>query len=226
MIGVDGGRSGSALLLGLVAVAMSGCFSGEYTRRMKETMENLERETQRGQAVFGQASEVVDAAGTSTGISLRLPVFVDDTAKPLEAGAPHAQPPFVDLPGFAYSYEIPFDETPAYVYMAAVKAGDVESADELAREVQTEVGQMFSGAAWEEVTLESFSGGTRQFKRLRVIGPQEFGTTKTEGQCDLYLVSSSNYHVLIGWRAALETDQAHRFFEKVRIAMGTVEGAS
>ncbi|MFO7902828.1 MAG: hypothetical protein ACQESR_19820 [Planctomycetota bacterium] len=205
---------------------MSGCFSGEYTRRMKETMEHVEEKTRRAQAVFGQASEVVDASGTSTGISLRMPVFVDDNAKSLVAGEPNAQPPFVDLPGFAYAYEIPLDETPAYVYLAAVEAADVETADELARDVQTTVGQTFSDAAWEEAAVEGFSGGTKQFKRLRVVGPQEFGTTKTEGQFDLYLVSASNYHVLIGWRASLETDQAHGFFEKVAIAMGTVQGAS
>lgn len=221
----DGGRWGSTLLLGVVAVVANGCFSGEYTRRMKDTMENLQRETHRAQAVFAQSSEIVDASGSATGITLRMPVFVDDTAKSLVAGDPNAQPPMLGLPGFAYSYEMPFEGEPGYVYLAAVEA-DEKSADELAQEVQTAVGRSFSGAAWEEATVEGFSGGTKQFKRLRMVGPQEFGTTKTEGQFDLYLVSSSNYHVFIGWRASLETDQAHGFFEKVTIAMGTVQGAS
>ena len=209
----------------LACLSMSGCFTGEYERRMQETIKELETGSKKAGAVFATASGIVDAAGTSTGISLRLPVFVDANAKSLVAGQPNAQPPFFDMPGFAYSYEIPFESESAYVHVAAVKAGE-KPADQLAQEVQAAVSKTFSGAAWQDVTLETFSGGSMSVKRLRAVGPQTFGGSKADGQFDLYLLSSSSHHVLIGWRASAAADQAHGVFEKAAISMGTVEGAS
>lgn len=224
VVGSDRSR-GVALVICSVCLAVSGCFSGEYTRRMEETINDLQRDTEKARAVFGQPSKIVDAAGTATGVSLRMPVFVDDTAKPLVADAPHAQPPFVELPGFAYAYEVPMDGPPAYVYFAAVKP-DEKSAEELAQQVQGAIRNTFSGASWEQVNVETFAGDTQSLRRLRVKGPQQFGTTKTEGQFDLYLVSSSEYHVLIGWRASMEAARNQGIFDKVAIAMGSIQGAN
>ncbi len=216
-------RNRTHWLVVLACLLVSGCFTGEYGRRMDQTISKLAAQGERTAAVFAEPSGLFDAAGIDTGISLRMPVFVDAKAKSLIAGTANAQPPFFDLPGFAYSYEIPFDGQPAYVYVAAVKV-DAKPADALAQEVQDGVGKTFSGAAWQDVTLETFSGANITVKRLSVTGPQQFGAEKTDGQFDLYLVSSASYNVLIGWRASSATAAAQGFFDKVAIAMGTLQG--
>jgi hypothetical protein len=211
-------------MLALLSLAMAGCFGGEYSDRMQKTIGTLEAHGEKAGAVFPTATEVLDASGSGTGISLRLPVFVDSSAKSLVAGAENAQPPFADLPGFAYSYEIPFDPDPAYVYFAAVKS-DEKPADALAQEVQAAVAKAFSNAAWQDVTVEDFStDATKTLKRLSVTGAQAFGGQRSDGQFDLYLISSGTHSVLIGWRASTAAASAQEFFDKVSIAMGTVTG--
>ncbi len=220
---VDDSRRAFGWLGVLVCLSVSGCFSSEYGRRMEQTIGKLATQGERVSAVFADPSGLFDAGGAETGISLRMPVFVDAKAKSLTAGTANAQPPFFNLPGFAYSYEIPFDGEPAYLYVAAVKA-EGKPLDELVQEVQTGIAKKFSGAAWQDVTLETLSGASITLKRLSVTGPQQFGSEKGDGQFDLYLVSSANYHVLIGWRASAAVASAQGFFEKVAIAMGTVQG--
>ncbi len=112
---------------------------------------------EKAEAVFAQSSVVYTATGETTGISLRFPVFVDDKAKSLKSGDTNAQPPFADIPGYAYAYEVSFGDDPAYVYFAAVKV-DEKAVDALEQEVQAAVGKVFSGAAWQDVTIEKFQG--------------------------------------------------------------------
>ncbi len=204
-------------LAGLACLVLSGCFSGEYGSRMEQTISKLTSQEEKAGAVFDTATDIVD------GISLRLPVFVDDKASYLGAGSPNAQPPFFALPGFAHSYEIPVDGGPAYVYLAAVKS-EGKPADTVAQEVQAAVEKTFSGAAWQDVSLENLSGNALSAKRLSVVGKQVFGAEKLDGQFDLYLVSSADYSVLIGWRASSIAAGALGFFEKATISVGTVGG--
>ncbi len=210
---------------GLACLVVSGCFSGEYGRRMDQTVNKLKIQGEKAAAVFEASSPVNDANDAATGISLRLPVFVDSTAKAktMQGDSENAQPPFCDLPGFAYAYEIPSDGGPAYIYFAAVKV-DENPTETLMQEVKAAVGKTFTGAEWQDVSLETFSGGTTTVKRLNATGTQRFGTQKADGQFDLYLVSSANYSVLIGWRASLATAGTMGFFEKAAISMGTVQG--
>jgi hypothetical protein len=203
----------------LVILVVAGCFTGEYNRRMTATLQQLQVQSEKAGAVFPSPSAMLDASGAQTGIRLRLPIFVDATAKPMQAGDPNAQPPFCQLPGFAYSYEMPL-ATPAYFYVAAV-SGASKSRDELMQEVEASIAKTFSGAAWQDVSVERFEGGTITLSRIRAVGPQKFGTGSADGQFDLYLASSQNHHVLIGWRASSDTQG---FFDKVAISMGTIQG--
>ncbi len=213
------------LLVSTACVASGGCFGGEYKRRMEQTISSLKSQGERAGAVFAQASAVYTATGETTGISLRLPVFVDDKAKSLKGADTNAQPPFADLPGYAYTYEIPFNEESAYVYFAALKV-DEKPAETLEQEVQAAIGNAFSGAAWQDVTVERFKGGPLKIRRLSGVGNQKFGSQVSDGRFDLYLVSSSTHHVLIGWRASSVVGSSQGFFEKASISMGTVEGNS
>ena len=211
------------LLVSTVCVACGGCFGGEYHRRMEQTLKSLKKQGEKADAVFAQSSVVYTATGETTSISLRFPVFVDDKAKSLKSGDTNAQPPFADIPGYAYAYEVSFGDDPAYVYFAAVKV-DEKAVDALEQEVQAAVGKVFSGAAWQEVTIEKFKGGSLKVKRLSVAGNQKFGSQVTDGRFDLYLVSSATHHVLIGWRASSGGGGSQGFFEKAAISLGTLEG--
>jgi hypothetical protein len=154
-----------------------------------------------------------------------LPLVIDDKAKALAATDAEAQPPFMQLPGLAYAYELQVGQQPAYAYFAAVPAGEKDAAA-LAEEIQGLVAKKFSAAAWRDVPVQTPTGGTVQLRLLSLIGPQKFGTTTEEGRFDLYLVSSSSHHVLVGWRAPTASGTGARFFENAAFAMGSVEGGS
>ncbi len=217
-------RIGLWLVL-VTAAACSGCFSGDYNRRMEQTISSLKAQGERAASVFGQASPVYTAAGQNTGISLHFPVFIDDKAKSLTANDPQAQPPFADLPGIAYAFEVTLGDQPTYAYFAAVKA-DEKPTDVLEQQVLAAVGKTFSGAAWQDVTVERIQGGSITLRRLSVSGNQKFGSQVEDGRFDLYLVNSATYHVLIGWRAPVAVTDSADFFDKASISMGTVQGNS
>ncbi len=211
------------MLVGIVWLTMAGCSGGEYTRRMQETMSSLKTQGERAASVFAKPFSVQDSTGGSTGISLRLPVYVNDKAKILTGTDPDAQPSFAQLPGFAFSYEVALEAELAYVYFASVPV-DQKSATDVETEVVAAIGSSFSGASWQDATLERFQGGPITVRRITMVGKQKFGSQVTDGRFDLYLVSSSKSHVLIGWRASDAVAASNGFFDKAAISMGTVQG--
>jgi hypothetical protein len=211
------------LWLGLANVLLSGCFSGDYNSRMEETTKQLNELGAIATVIFADASPVQNAGGTATGITLRLPQVINGAAKPLQGSDPDAQPPFLEIPGFSYGYEMQVGGQPAYAYFAAVPAAE-KGADVLAQEIQAAVASKFSSAAWRDTSLKTPSGGTVTLKVLSMLGPQKFGQDVQDGRFDLYLVSSSTNHVLIGWRAPTTAGNAARFFENAAISLGSVKG--
>jgi len=209
--------AGPIVMAGLL---LTGCFSGDYNRRMDESIKQLGDLGAKANAIYATSSPVHAVGGTATGISFRLPQLVPGsvtTLTPTEAGA---QPPFMQLPGLSYTYSFQVQELSAYTYFAAVAVAE-KGADVVAQEVQTAVAAAFSGAAWTEETLSTPTGGSLTVKRLSVTGNQAFGDKKEDGRFDLYLVPSATHTVLIGWRAPIS---ASTFFQHVAIAMGSVEG--
>ena len=209
--------------IGLACVGLSGCFSGDYTHRMEETTKKLTQLGDIASVIYGEASPVQDAAGTATGIRLRLPLIIDGSAKSLLGSDPAAQPPFVQLPGLAYSYEMQVGGQPAYAYFAAVASGE-KTAEVVAQEVQAAVNTTFSSAVWSDVGLKTPDGGSVKVKLLSLTGAQKFGQDVQDGRFDLYLVSSATRHVLIGWRAPTVSGNSANFFENAARAMGSVQG--
>jgi hypothetical protein len=209
--------------VGLACVGLSGCFSGDYAHRMEETTKKLTQLGDIASVIYGEASPVQDAAGTPTGIQLRLPLIIDGNAKPLPGSDPAAQPPFVQLPGLAYDYEMQVGGQPAYAYFAAVAGGE-KTAEAVAQEVQAAVNTTFSSAVWSDVDLKTPDGGSVKVKLLSLTGSQKFGQDVQDGRFDLYLVSSATHHVLIGWRAPTTSGNSANFFENAARAMGSVQG--
>ena len=135
--------------LALMCVGLSGCFSGDYANRMEKTAGKLKQLGDIASVIYGQASPVNDAAGSATGIQLRLPLVIDGNAKALLANDPAAQPPFMELPGLAYSYEMQVGGQPAFAYFAAVASGE-KTAEVVEQEVQAAINKTFSSAVWTD----------------------------------------------------------------------------
>ena len=199
---------------------LTGCFSGDYNRRMDESIKQLGDLGAKANAIYPTSSPVQDAGGTATGISLRLPQLIGGSVTALRATEAGAQPPFMQLPGLSYTYPLQVQEQPAFTYFAAVAVAE-KGADVVEQEVQAAVATAFSGAAWTEETLSTPTGGSIAVKRISVTGNQAFGDKKEDGRFDLYLVPSATHTVLIGWRAPVS---ATTFFQHAAIAMGSVEG--
>jgi hypothetical protein len=214
-----------ALVWSLVwgCLGLSGCFSGDYARRMDETTKKLNQLGEIASVIYGEASPVNDAAGAATGIRLRLPLIIDGNAKSLPGSDPAAQPPFAQLPGLSYSYEVQAGGQPAFAYFAAVAAGE-KTAEAVAEEVQAAIKATFSSAVWNDATLKTPDGGSVTVKLLQVTGSQKFDQAVEDGRFDLYLVSSASHHVLIGWRAPVVSGTSAGFFENAARAMGSVQG--
>lgn len=209
--------------LALVCLGLSGCFSGDYARRMDKTTEKLQQLGEIASVIYGEASAVNNTAGSASGIRLRLPLIIDANAKSLTGDDPAAQPPFMQLPGLAYSYELQVGGQPAFAYFAAVASGEKEAAAVL-QEVQAAINTTFSSAVWNDATLKTPDGGSITMKLLRVTGSQKFGQAVEDGRFDLYLVSSGTHHVLIGWRAPVVSGTSAGFFDNAERAMGSVKG--
>ncbi|MHB8972406.1 MAG: hypothetical protein ACYC3X_21020 [Pirellulaceae bacterium] len=212
-------------LICFASLVASGCFSGDYNRRMEETTKRLKQLGDIASVIFADASPVQDASGKATGITLRLPLVIGDSAKPLQGDDSTAQPPFLPLPGFSYGYEMKIGEQPAFAYFAAVPTAD-KPADKLAQEIQAAVNPTFSSAAWRDAQLKTPDGSavTGTIKLLSMIGPQKFGQDVQDGRFDLYLMSSGTHHVLIGWRAPTVTGNGANFFKNAELSLGSVKG--
>ena len=207
-------------------VGLSGCSSGEYARCMDETSKKLQKLGAIAAVIYLDPSPVNDAAGRATGIRLRLPLIIDGNAKSLTGNDPAAQPPFMQLPGLAYSYEMQVGGQTAFAYFASVAADAEKTADVVSQEVQAALKGSFSSATWTDTALETPDGGSVTVKLLSVTGSQKFGQGVEDGRFDLYLVSSATHHVLIGWRAPVAAGTSAGFFDNAARALGSVQGAT
>jgi hypothetical protein len=196
-------RPASYLLVALL-VATVGCGTGEYNRRLKERVQELNSTVDIGSILYGAASPLAEANGGQVGVSLQLPLLV--TAQP--ATGETAQPAFLKLPGFAYAYPVSSGDKSGNIYIAAVP-NDKGSA-ELQSELQGAVAGSFSGAAWAEAQVPTADGSGMMIQRISGIGQP--------GRFDLYMLTSSTHHVLIGW---LAPEGWSDFFRASEYSMGS-----
>jgi hypothetical protein len=191
-------------LIVALAVTTLGCGTGEYNRRMKERVEELNSTVDIGAILYGAASPLADASGGQVGVTLQLPLLV--TSQPATGDA--AQPTFMKLPGFAYSYPIGSGGQSGNIYLAAVPLD--KGVAELKSEIQGTVAGSFSGAAWAEVQVPTADGSGLMIQRISGTGQP--------GRFDLYLLTSSSHHVLVGW---LAPETWGEFFQASEYSMGS-----
>jgi hypothetical protein len=196
-------RPASYLIVALLVTAV-GCGTGEYNRRMKDRVEELNSTVDIGAILYGAASPLADASRGQVGVTLQLPLLV--TSQPATGDA--AQPAFMKIPGFAYSYPVGSGGQSGNIYIAAVPVD--KAAAELKSEIQGAVGGSFSGAAWAEAQVPTADGSGLMIQRISGTGQP--------GRFDLYLLTSSSHHVLVGW---LAPDGWSEFFQASEYSMGS-----
>jgi hypothetical protein len=217
--------------VGCIASAVSlvaGCFTGKYEQGMRKIIDEAGQRSAKLKYLYETPSAFADP--NVTGLQLQLPLFVEN-ATALQKGSPgeeHMQPPFVALPGFNYAFEVPLSADggtsyPGYIYFASVAASE-KSPDQVATEIQAAVSKKFPDAVWQDVKLETPSGGSLPLKVLEATGQQDFGGTKLDGSFRLYLYPTTDYTALLGWRAPLAVAGKVNFFEAAQASSSTLTG--
>jgi hypothetical protein len=234
----------------LTLAAGGGCGSGAYENRLQARLVPLRKAEAfylhlypaptpiYGEQVLLRYPNFIDAKETDDAQYWRV-------GKPNRLGIAsrreELEPPMMALPGFQFNFEkyVPNDKNrmmPVYLYVGIVEIQDgVPTAQEIMDEIMRHVEARFVRAAgedppaWVDASIPTPEDGTNAFKLLQLKGMQRFDLTPFEdnlldlaGRFDLYLHSTADYHVLIGWRAPDEVAPRLQFFEKARTAMGTL----
>lgn len=229
------GRPGPIVLF--LSVALAGCGTTEYNKRFEASLTQVSARAAFDQTLHSASTDVVDATGQKSGVSLRLPRVLDDKSKSLPPADKRAQPPFVKLPGLGYTLERLLDDSsqpakfaPAYCYLAAVPKAD-QKADELQADVQRQISGALGAGSWQDVQVDTLSGQKLPVRLISIKGQQEFDggqsggpVERLDGQIDLYFVDAPKYHVLIGFRCPAVQAEKYKFFEAGRAAVGSIEG--
>jgi len=227
--------------LALLTVVMSviGCGVSAYESRMQDRLAELQRLSK-----FIDLLNDGPIAVAETGVSLKLPRIFDENSNALVVGAKNeseltidpkrVQPPFVDLPGFQFSYErFAQDDTgvwmPVFCYLAVEDTANI-TAGELKSSIRKGIkDELKTDADWEEIQIDSPSGQTADWSRVSVTAPQKFDCTvhggeykDFPGRFDLYLHTTDDRHVLIGFRAPDAVAGTWPLFQAAEAAIGTV----
>jgi hypothetical protein len=216
----------------LASLLLAGCdLTGQYEAKFKASIQRSELRALFDQRLAPGETSLTDAAKQDVGVRLRLPTYIDNSAKQLPPGEARAQPPFLKLPGLSTTYERAIDDSagkflPVYIYVAAVPKAEMK-ADALQTALSQQTAAALPGAAWGDATLPTPAGTNVTFKRLRAEGPQDFvnlqtnAVVKQDGRFDLYFIDAGAHHVLVGWRAAKGQGEKWQF-PASEAAMGSV----
>jgi hypothetical protein len=216
-------------LFTLLLLALVGCGTGEYERRLNNRGERLRKEQERAQkeSKFNDLYDWLKLTDVPA-VSVRVPVLFKDP--PLVEGAQvngkvvdvrRVKPVQFDLPWLKLTYEGFVDgadgKTPYYCYVAAAEM----PADQL---------QTFQGTVsaalnakphdslvdWADYQADTPDGKQIAWKKLRFVGPQEFVTLDAGGQeqfknlpgvLEVYVHEEAGICVLIAWRAPSSIEQ-------------------
>lgn len=224
----------------LTAVVVSvGCGKSDYEQLMQKQMTTLSFSSKFIESLHRDPAAVIEGVA-----SLRLPNYISSEAQTLTMGQRNArqepidpnriQPPFGRIPGFRFSYErfIPMggrnEFKPVYCYVASVPAKDT-SLQGIKSEIQKVAAKAFKGAVWQTIDLDTPDGGKLKYDKMSLRGPQPFHTNpaggdieQLAGQCDFYIRSSKDFHVVIAFRAPDDVGENENVFEAAEYAMGTL----
>lgn len=180
-----------------------------------------------------------------------MTMLTPDPRRPNDVVDPYrVQPPFLKLPGHQRTYEgftqvrgtqsLDMVTKPYYLYVAlnTSNAKDKKplSAQEMEKQIRDKLVKQFGKkdvTAWE--TVEPLpptpDGGTMTWRRIKATGEQYWVTYEDKvgrykiypGVYVLYLYSTPDYHVLLGWRCSSEVAEAIGLDRIAPICAGTVK---
>jgi hypothetical protein len=228
-----------AWVLAWLPLAVAGCGQAEYDQRLSAKVSLLQQGTAFIEKLHDQAT------GVAPNVSLRLPRLFnensqalnersqDESRKPMPTA--RIQPPFAPLPGFRLCYErfYPSGETnlPVYCYLAAVEA-EGQDPQALRGQLQQALRAQFRTAAWQEVSLKTPSGEPLACHKISASGKQSFFNQRglaeegVDARYELYMHSTPQYHVLVGWRAPQSLISETDLFAVGELSVGTLPPGS
>jgi len=223
-----------------IALSVIGCGKAEYEAKMRTRVDTLAFASKFLEGLYQEPQSVIRDV-----VDLRLPkAFPEDTPtltrgkknRRGEAIKPgRIEPPFARIPGFKYSYERFInlgdrnDFHPIYCYFGSVPVGEKKRSTILA-EIKSQTGKKFKGATWTDESLDTPDGQKVPVKKLSVKGAQSFDTDpdggdpkKLPGQFDVYVYSSPQNHIIIGFRTTEKADEITSLFTNGGLSVGTIK---
>jgi len=225
-------------MFAVVLLATLGCGQGEYEAAMKNSVKDIAFDSNFLEGLSLDPAEIISDVA-----ELRLPLLIDDYATSLTKTSKdnagdridprRVQPPGITIPGFRYSYE-KFEELggrnseqPLYVYFGSVPGSDP---------IKKVTGSMLSGARkisrnvnWTEAELDTPERGKLKFQKLSVPGVQDFEFNpkggqieKKKGLLEIYVHSTKEHHIIIGFRAPDAVAEKTKLFDLVPFSLGTL----
>ena len=231
-------KRNSAILL---VVCCAGCGTRQYDERMRERLSELRSVSHIYRLLFES-----DTMIPGTNVSFRLPKLFDESSKSWATGSKNEagfdidvqriQPPFAELPGFRFCYERFYTDSEGkpkviYCYVAVIDPAE-SSPEEIMGTIQQDLTAKFPDApeVWEDVEIATPDESTRSCKRTSVQGPQRFDLTPVggpfdefDGRLDLYLVSTDQQHILVGWRGTVEDVERTPLFQAGEASAGSIK---
>jgi hypothetical protein len=238
----------AAITAALLTLAVAGCGTGEYHKRMKDRLAELKQQSRFLERLDDIEIDVSDPQAIFLGVKLRPPKNICTQGKALRVGYTEdnveiderrVKPPFLlGMRDFCLSYEllVPNPDTrnrqqtelPVYCYFAVSPADSVEQ-QALLNEIRQPLAENFEDVPeeWETVSPGAPDGGSVEWKRLRVEGSQLFDCVPNpammDGRFDVYVHSDNTYHVVVGWRAPVSVDDKLEFMQAGEVSLGTLK---
>jgi hypothetical protein len=214
---------------------------------MKKRLAELKGQSKFLEVLDRDYYEVSDPQANLLGVRLRPPKNIISKGKALRVGYEEhglkiderrVKPPFLlGLRDFCLSYELPvlnpklrdrrFRELPIYCYFAVSPVETIEQ-QELLDEIRQPLAKKFEEVPdqWETVPIDAPGGGSVEWKRIGVQGPQLFECPPElrdfDGLFDIYVHSDDTYHVVVAWRAPVVIDDEIDFMWAGEVSLGTL----
>ena len=216
----------------LLVSCLSGCGAATYTARAEKTAGELEKTSAFSRALYDKPTTISDTA------EFRIPRFFDgdsETFRPGDQVNPLRISPMrgIPIPGFKYTYEkrvgSASSKVPVYMYVATLPGDRLPLADiQKAIAVSVQAGVPGASANFEIRDVLTPEANTIKTTYLTVTGKQQFdvgqdygGVQTKDGRFDLYIYSTKGQHIIIGWRAPNQANEADIFNAGER-SVGTI----
>lgn len=238
-------RLSKLTVIAIIAAVLAGCGKAAYEKQMFAVKDNLTLASRFIENLHKTENDVIDGVAV-----MKLPLYIDGDALTFQTGAKtrvgnpisrdRIQPPSVNIPRFAYSYEMFVDmggidnKHPLYWYFGSAPADAKLKGIEQALRSETAKMVAKSKPSFVDVSIPTPTGGTIAYRKMSVKGKQDFNTDpdvpdteQREGQFDVYIHTTADAHVIIAIRGSNEVIEKLDAINIGTFALGTLkaEGA-